>query len=383
MKLSPLCLAAAFGCLLAIGCKEKEKPVTEIPPVKMQVVPVVREDVPIYTEFVGQTFGQSDVEIMPRVEGWIQAMHYKEGGEVKQGQVLYSIDPLPYQNKLDQARGNLAESRTLMEKAKADLSRIEPLAEMKAVSQRELVASKAQYGAAQARVQSMEALVRNAQLELGYTKVKAPISGTIGISNVRVGDFVGGSRVVLNTVSQIQTVRVRFTMSETEFLRLYRITKQQGNASLNPQAQLILSDGNLYARQGTVNLVDRQVDPATGALTFEASFTNEDKILRPGQYVKVRLLTESKPGSLLIPQRAVAELQGQNQVFVVGDSNKVQMKLIQTGARYGRYVIVEGGLTEGEQIVLGGTQLLRNGMRVIPQKVDPSDSTALAIPQNQ
>jgi membrane fusion protein (multidrug efflux system) len=310
-------------------------------------------------------------------------MHYKEGGEVKQGQVLYSIDPLPFQNKLDQAKGNLAEAKTLLEKARADLNRIEPLAEMKAVSQRELVGSRAQYGAAQARVQSMEALVRNAQLELGYTQVKAPISGTIGISKVRVGDFVGGSRVVLNTVSQIQTVRVRFTMSETEFLRLYRITKLQNNNAVNPSAQLILSDGNVYTQPGTVNFVDRQVDPATGALTFEASFPNQDKILRPGQYVKVRLLTESKPGSLLIPQRAVSELQGQNQVFVVGDSNKVQMKLIQTGSRYGRYVIVEGGLNEGDRIVLGGTQLLRNGIRVIPQAVDPSDSSALAIPQNQ
>ena len=376
-------LAVVFTCTLAIGCKEKEKTVTEIPPVKMQVVPVVKEDVPIYTEFVGQTFGQSDVEIMPRVDGWVQAMHYKEGGEVRQGQVLYSIDPLPFQNKLDQAKGNLAEARTLLEKSRADLNRIEPLAEMKAVSQRELVASKAQYGAAQARVQSMEALVRNAQIELGYTQVKAPISGTIGISKVRVGDFVGGSRVVLNTVSQIHTIRVRFTMSETEFLRLYRITRQQNNAATNPRAQMILSDGNLYPQEGTVNFVDRQVDPATGSLTFEASFPNPDRILRPGQYVKVRLLTENKPGSLLIPQRAVAELQGQNQVFVVGDSNKVQMKLIQTGVRYGRYVIVESGLNEGDKIVLGGTQLLRNGMRVIPQTVDPSDSTALAIPQNQ
>ena len=364
------------------GCKEKEKAATEIPPVKMQVVPVVKQDVPIYMEFVGQTFGLSDVEITPRVDGWVQQMHYKEGGEVKQGQLLYSIDPLPFQNKLDQAKGNLAEARTLLEKARADLNRIEPLAEMKAVSQRELVASRAQFGAAQARVQSAEAMVRNSQLELGYTQVKAPISGVIGISKVRVGDYVAGSRGVLNTVSQISTVRVRFTMSENDMLRLYRIIKVQNKTPENTPVQMILSDGHEYPQKGTINFVDRQIDPSTGALTFDASFPNPDKLLRPGQYVKVRLLTENRPGSLLIPQQAVAELQGQSQVFAVGDSNKVQMKLIQTSQKFGRYIIVESGLVEGEKVVLGGTQLLRNGMRIIPQVVDPSDSSALAIPLN-
>lgn len=374
---------AALLCMGCLACKQKAEEPKTLPPLAMQVVTVVQQDVPLYTEFVGQTFGLSDVEITSRVEGWITSMNYQEGGEVKKGQVLYTVDPLPYQNKLDQSRGNLAEARTMLEKARADLNRIRPLAEMKAVSQRELVAAEAQFGAAQARVQAVEANVRNAQLELGYTQIKAPISGTIGISKVRVGDYVNPIRSVLNTVSQINTIRVRFTLAENEMFRLYRLTKQKNNSSVNQDVEMILGDGSPYPMKGTINFTDRQVDPTTGALTFDASFPNPDKLLRPGQYVKVRLLTEQRSSAMLVPQRAISELQGQNQVFVVGDSNKVSMKLIQTGPKYGRYTVVESGLQPGEKVVLGGTAMLRNGSVIVPKPVDPTDSTALMVPENQ
>ncbi len=380
------CLVPIVVAAVLFSCKQKEAAPAVLPPIPMQVYEVREEHVPLFTEFVGQTFGQSDVEITSRVDGWVTSMNYQEGGQVKLGQVLYTIDPLPYQNKLDQSRGQLAEARTMMEKAKADLNRIEPLAAMNAVSQRELVAARAQYGAAQGRVQSAEAAVRNSQLELGYTQIKSPLTGVIGLSKVRVGDYVGQLRSVLNTVSQIGKVRARFTMSENDLFRMYRLAQASNNHNnkigLHRDVEMLLSDGSVYPHRGEIDLADRQVDPATGALTFEATFPNPEMLLRPGLYVKVRVLTEERDSAMLIPQKAIAELQGQKSVYVVGDSNKVMMKLIKTGPRYGRYTIVESGLAPGEKVVLGGTALLRNGIVVIPKPIDPKDSTALDIIEN-
>jgi membrane fusion protein (multidrug efflux system) len=271
----------------------------------------------------------------------------------------------------------------MLEKARADLNRIKPLADMKAVSQRELVAAEAQFGAAQARVQAVQAGVRNAELELGYTRIKAPISGVVGISKVRVGDYVNPIRSILNTVSQIGTIRVRFTMPENELFRLYRLTKQKNNSPVSKDVEMILGDGSPYPLRGSINFTDRTIDPTTGALTFDASFPNPDKLLRPGLYVKIRLLTEQRSNALLVPQRAITEMQGQNQVFVVGDSNKVSMKIVQTGPRYGRFTVVESGLVAGEKVVLGGTAMLRNGSVIVPKPVDPADTTALMTPENQ
>jgi membrane fusion protein (multidrug efflux system) len=380
-KLTRAILFPAIASFI-FSCGDKKEEPKAAPPLEVQVVTAASQNVPLYSEFVGQTFGQSDVEITSRVDGWVQSMNYLEGGEVKAGQLLYTIDPLPFQNKLDQARGGLAEAKTLLEKARADLARIEPLAAINAVSQRELVSAKAQYGAAQGRVQSAEASVRNADIELGYTRIKAPISGTIGISKVRVGDYVGASRVILNTVSQINIIRARFTMAENDLFKLYRLGKQSGKGPMNREVEMVLSDGSVFPQKGVINFADRQVDPTTGALTFDASFPNPDKMLRPGLYVKVRLLLEKRDSALLIPQKAIGELQGQKQVFVVGDSNKVVMKLIQTGPKFGRYTIVESGLAPGEKVVIGGTALLRNGMVVVPKLLNLSDSSALDIPEN-
>lgn len=350
---------------------------------EVQVYSASSEDVPLFADYVGQTFGQSDVEITSRVEGWVTSMNYQEGSMVTQGQLLYTIDPLPFQNKLDESKGGLAEARTMLEKARADLARIEPLAAMNAVSQRELVAAQAQFGAAQGRVQSAEASVRNSEIELGYTRIKAPISGMIGISKVRVGDYVGAARSVLNTVSQIGKVRARFTMAENDLFRLYRLAKEQTkNGTLNREVEMILSDGSIFPHKGSINFTDRQVDPSTGALTFDASFPNPDNMLRPGMYVKIRLLTEKRMKAVLIPQKAIAELQGQKQVFVVADSNKIDMKLIKTGPKYGRYTIVESGISPGDKVVIGGTAMLRNGMVVIPKLIDSKDSTSLDISEN-
>jgi len=257
----------------------------------------------------------------------------------------------------------------MMIKAKNDLGRIEPLAAIGAVSQRELVAAKASYESSVAMVTSTEASLRNAKIELGYCSVEAPISGMIGISSVKPGDYVNkGPQFAINTVSSIDNIRVRFTISEIEYLRITRLLNEMG-ATIGERGnvvKMILSDGTVFPLKGKMNFADRQVDPTTGAMTMEAQFKNQDNLLRPGQYVKLRLVTEYRAKSLLIPQRAVSEMQGLFQVFTLADSNKLEIKIIKTGPIYNMSYVVEQGLKQGDKIVIGGTQMLRSGSVINP-----------------
>jgi membrane fusion protein (multidrug efflux system) len=337
------------------------------------VTNVVQQDVRLQSEYTGQTYGQSDIQINPRVDGIIMSLNFKEGNLVTKGELLYTIDPLPYQTKVSEAEGSLAQARATLAKAKSDFDMIEPLAKINAVSQRELVAAKATYEASKASIQAAEASLENAKIKLGYCRIVAPISGLIGISKVRVGDYVQpGSMSVLNTISDLGEVRVRFTISEQEYLRIFREINKE-NSALKGAGQSIslkLSDGSMYSQTGKLSFADRQIDPTTGAMTFEASFANPDKILRPGQYVKVLIVTDVRSNALLVPQRAVIEMQGISQVYVLGDSSKVQMKIIATGPMYKDAYVVEDGLAAGDKIAFGGTQLLRNGSVITPKLTD-------------
>jgi membrane fusion protein, multidrug efflux system len=339
-------------------------------PLEISVTPVLQQDVRIESEYSGQTFGQSDIQINPRVDGLIESLNFKEGGLVTKGQLLYTIDPLPYQAKLHEAEGALAASKAALAKAKSDLSMIEPLAKMNAVSQRELVYAKSAYDASQAQLKASEASLENARIELGYCRITAPISGLIGISKVRVGDYVRpGAVSVLNTVSDLGDMRVRFTMSEQEYLRIFREIHKE-NSSLKGAGQYVtlkLSDGSDYAQTGKVSFADRQVDPTTGAMTFEAAFANPDKLLRPGQYVKIGVVTDVRNEALVIPQRAVIEMQGIYQVYVLGDSSKVHIQIIKPGPTYKNGYVVEDGLKAGDKIAMGGTSLLKNGSVITPK----------------
>ena len=329
----------------------------------------MQQDIALESEYTGQTYGESDVEIRTRVEGWVLSMNFKEGSMVKKGQLLYTIDPLPYKNKVDQADAALAEANSALIKTKNDLDRIEPLTAIGAVSQRELVAARASYELNQAMVQSSKAALDNAKIELGYCRVVAPISGMIGISSVKVGDYVNsGPQFIVNTVSGIDNIRVRFTISEKEYLRISRLL-QGIKFSIGDRGDvvtMILSDGTLYPLKGKMNFADRQVDPSTGAMTLESQFKNSDNILRPGQYVKLRLVTDFRDGAILIPQRAVIEMQGLFRVFTVADSNKVEIKNIKLGPAYNISYVVESGLTTSDRVVLGGTQLLKSGSVIEP-----------------
>ena len=356
---------------LLAACSQNQT--TQLPPVEVPVANVIQKDIQVTQEFVGQIYGGADIEVRARVQGWITQIHFREGAEVKKGQLLYSIDPLPYKTSVDQARGLLAEADANLVKAKSDLDRIKPLAEMNAVSQRELVAAQGQYDAAAARRKAMAASLENAQIQLGYTQVTAPIDGTIGISRADVGDFVGGVTLFnLNTVSSITGVRVRFAIAEREYLSFRK--RILTGEKINPEAELILSDNSIHPQKGQLALADRQIDPTTGTLTLEAVFPNPDKILRPGQFARVRLVVETLPGALLIPQRAVTELQGTYQVFVVDPENKLQIKVVEAGSRYGTQWIIRKGLEPADRVALVGNAALRVNTVITPVPVK-ADST--------
>jgi membrane fusion protein (multidrug efflux system) len=353
------------------SCKKEAAP--EAKPLEISITEVLQQDVRLESEYTGQTFGQSDIQINPRVDGTIESLNFKEGSIVSRGQLLYTIDPLPYQAKVNAAEGALAESKARLAKAKSDLDMIGPLAKINAVSQRELVAAKSAYDASTANSKASQASLENARLELGYCRILAPISGLIGISKVRVGDYVRpGAASVLNTVSDLGDVRVRFTMSEQEFLRIFReISKDNSNLKgVGQSVSLKLSDGSLYPQTGKMSFADRQIDPTTGAMTFEAAFPNPDKLLRPGQYVKIGVVTDVRKDALIIPQRSVIEMQGIYQVYVLGDSSKVHMQIVKTGPSYKDGYVIEDGLKSGDKIAFGGTSLLKNGSVITP-KITP------------
>ena len=361
-------LLAILLIFMMPSCKKEAAPAAN--PLEISVTEVLQQDVRLESEFTGQTFGQSDIQINPRVDGIIESLNFKEGGLVTKGQLLYTIDPLPYQAKVNEAEGTLAEVEAKLAKTKSDYDMMVPLAKMNAVSQRELIAAKSAYNASIASISASKANLQNAKLELGYCRVLAPISGLIGISKVRVGDYVRpGAISVLNTISDLGDVRVRFTISEQEYLRIFReITKE--NSSLKGTGQSVslkLSDGSIYPQTGKVSFADRQIDPATGAMTFEAAFPNSDKLLRPGQYVKVGVVTDVRKDALVIPQRAVIEMQGIYQVYVLGDSSKVHMQIVKPGPSFKDAYVVEDGLKPGDKIAMGGTSLLKNGSVITPK----------------
>jgi membrane fusion protein (multidrug efflux system) len=382
MKNAFLISLILITALVFSSCKGR-KEVPAVVPLEVNVVKVMQQNVALESEYTGQTYGESDVEIRTRVEGWVLSMNFKEGTMVKKGQLLYTIDPLPYKNKVDEADAALADAQSALIKARNDLDRIEPLAKIGAVSQRELVAAQAQHDAGKAMVASCEASLRNAKIELGYCSVLAPVTGIIGISAVKAGDYVGiGPQYIINTVSSINNIMVRFTISEKEYLRITRLMKEKGitMGEKGDNVTMILSDGTPYPLKGRMNFANREIDPSTGAMTLEAAFKNTDNFLRPGQYVKLKLVTEYRDSALLIPQRSVNEMQGLYQVFTVGDSNKLDLKLIKLGPQYNMSYIVEEGLKAGDEIVIGGTQLLRNGTVISPAiKTWSPDSTNISF----
>lgn len=352
----------------------------QIPLPEVTAVQVVQSDLPIFAEYVGQAYGLSDVKVQARVEGLITGIHFKEGLPVKAGDLLYTIDDMPYQAKVSEAEGKVADAETEQARSKSDLDRVVPLAATNALSQRDLDAAKAAYQAAQARVKAARAALENTKIQLSYARVIAPISGTIGISAVRVGDFVGGmSSRNLNTISAIDQMRIRFPISENDYLAFVeRYKKDSTYHPTNQEVDLILSNGNLYPYKGKFNIANREIDPATGSLLLEVIVDNPNGVLRPGQYMRVRFVAESVKNALIVPQRAVLQTQNIYQVYVLGDSNKVEAVAVKTGLRSGENWVIESGLKPGDQVLLLGNKMIKPGTKVQP--LTQSDSTKVTTP---
>jgi membrane fusion protein, multidrug efflux system len=358
------------------GCGKNEKAPT-VAPVAVKVMKVERGDVPITKEFVGQTRGAVDAEIRARVEGEITGIHFEEGKEVKAGQLLYTIDPAPYQAKVAEAKGALAEAETKLAKAESDLKRVRPLVQMKALSERDLDAAVAQEGTARGSVDAAKANVDAVEIQLSYCTINSPIDGIIGLTKAKIGEFVGRAPnpIVLNTVSQLDPIRVRFAITEQEYLYFARLKQQQiesGAPQTKRVLELVLADGSIHSSKGEVSSVNREIDPQTGSMSIDATFPNPYKLIRPGQYAKVRSVVETTTGTLLIPKRALREVQGQFQVFVVKDDKTVETRTVTTGAQKADLIAIQDGLKDGETVVVDGIQRLKDGALVAPETVQPA-----------
>ena len=358
------------------GCSSSEREPGSMPTLPVGVVTVDRRDVPLSVEMVGATLGTQDVPIRARVEGFLETMNFVEGRFVSKGDLLYTIDPQPFQAKLVEAQSGLAAARTNLAKAQSDLARIRPPAEIDAVSQQDLDSAVAQEAAARANVRASEAGVDLAEIQLSYSRIIAPIDGLIGLSKAKPGEFVGRepNPVVLNTLSDIDPIRVRFSISEREYLVLARNYLEQGVAERqNAVGQrpndmiLLLADGSEHPHPGRVIATAQSIDPETGTYTVEASFPNPNNILLPGQFARVRAPYRTLQDVTVVPRRAVVELQGFFRVYVVESDNTVSVRDIKTGPTTGNITIIEEGLDGGETIIVEGLQKVRPGMTVAPQ----------------
>jgi membrane fusion protein (multidrug efflux system) len=367
--------------IVVVGCGKNKETVT-LPPVKVNVVKAVVNDVPVYEDFVAQVYGQSDVDIRSRVEGWVTSVNFKEGSPVKKGALLYIIDDVQYQTRVDREGSELARSKTELVRTQNELSRVKPLTELNALSKKDLDNAQAAYDAAQAQVQASEASLQNARIELGYTRVLAPFDGVVGISNVRVGDYVSraGTTSVLTTISSIKGVRVRFQISEREYLRIAQMTTEE-IASAKKNVQLIMADGSLYPEKGEVNFADREIDPRTGTLTIEAEFPNPKGLLRPGLFVKTRVLLSTYPNAVLVPQRAVFQLQNLAQVFTVTDSSTLKVNIVETGPKVGDAWIIKKGLNAGDKVAVIGSASLTPNSKVEAVEMKWPDDAQKSNPQ--
>jgi len=374
--LNILVSALLASLLLLAGCAgNSQSPASPQAPLDVIVVPVEQKDVPIYGDWVATLDGYINANIQPQVSGYLIKQDYQEGSYVHKDDVLFEIDPRPFQAALDQAKGQLAQARGQLAQAHAQLAlskinvqRNTPLAKAHAIAQSQLdtdIQAQAQNEAlvttSQAAIQAGEAAVEVAELNLGFTKVRSLISGIAGIATTQIGNLVGPS-TLLTTVSDVNPIKVYFPISEQEYLRV------AGNFTSRVPLQLTLANGNIYPHPGKIAFSNRQVDPQTGTIRMAALFANPRNLLRPGQFGRVRAMTALRKGALLVPQRAVNELQGHYQVAVVGADNRVSIRTVQVGERAGEMWIIESGVSLGDRVVSEGVAKVRDGMTVNPKR---------------
>lgn len=369
LRFAPRILLVILLLFVAAGCSKgpQEAPA----PPTVEVMTVIQKDVPVYSEWIGTLDGLVNATIRAQVQGYLIKQNYKEGDYVRTGQILFEIDPRTFQAALDQAKGELEAQQARWTTAKANLARIKPLAAQNAVSKKDLDDSMGTEQSARAAVFSAQAKVDKAQLDLGFTKVTSPVDGIAGLAKAQIGNLVGpGGMEELTTVSTVNPIKVYIQVSEQEYLTAGRAGEKRAQ---NVKGELILADGSVYPYKGTFGFADRQIDVKTGTIKVACIFPNPGNFLRPGQYGKVRVATSVRKDALLIPQRAVAEVQGKYMVAVVGADNKADIRPVKTAERVDSLWVILEGLKPGEKVVVEGIQKVRPGSPVNPK---PFEGTA-------
>jgi RND family efflux transporter MFP subunit len=386
-NLPTACLVLTGAILFFTFACGKSDPPKPRPP-DVEVVQVEQRDVPIWKEWIGILEGLVNAQIKPQVTGYLLRQSYKDGAFVKKDQLLFEIDPRTFQAVVDQAKGQLANAEGQVATAEAnqikaqnDVARYTPLAKEQAIPQQDLdnaiqanQAAKAQVAAAKAQVEAAKAQMASAQLNIGFTRVLSLIDGIAGIAQAQIGDLVSPSSL-LTTVSTVDPIKIYFPVSEREYLDYVKEHPDEEKRHL--RLQLILANGSVYPHEGQTTLVDRQIDVKTGTLRVQGVFANPGNVLRPGEYARIRTVIATRKGALVVPQKAVSELQGNYQVAIVGNDNKVQIRPVKVGERIGTDWIIAEGLKPGERVVAEGVQKVRGGMAVNPK---PVTATAAAQP---
>jgi membrane fusion protein, multidrug efflux system len=362
--------SGAIGASALAGCHGKSAPPSSPPqPPAVVVTPVVQRDVPVYQEWIGTTAGNINAEIRPKIEGYLLRRVYAEGSFVRPGDLLFQIEPRQFQVGLEQAQADLGQAQAQLAKAEQDVARFRPLVADRAVSQQELDNALSAERAAKAAVDSRAAVVHQARISLGYTQVRSPIGGIAGASQQQVGNLVSPT-TVLATVSQCDPIRVVYPLAEQEYLKL-----RQSPAARAADLELVLADGTVWPHKGRLLFEGRDVDVKTGTILSVALFPNPGNVLRPGQFARVRAAITVKKGAILVPQRAVNELQGSYQVAVVGPDDKAAIRTVQAAERVGRLWVIDSGLAPGDRVVVEGFSRVKSGATVRPEEAPAEAAT--------
>lgn len=370
-----LALLAIVAAVTSTSCK-KAAPAAMPPPV-VQVLDVVATSAPMHTEIIGQLDSPQNVEVRARVEAFVEKVLFTEGTEIKEGDPLFLLDKKPFEERLAAANGLLAEAKAQLNKYDKDVARLKPLAEKRAVPQQDLDNALASVDVGKAAVLSAQARVESMQLDLGYCDVRAPISGLIGAKQVSIGELVGkGQPTLLATMSTLNPIWIYCAVSEVQYLKAQAEVRRSGKQIADLPVALILTDGSVHPAKGKFVFIDRAVDSKTGTLRVRAEFANEEKLLRPGMFGRIRVDLGVRPDSILVPERAVAELQGKNFVWVVGSDNKTTQRAVKVGEPVGGGVLILEGLRAGDRIVVEGLQKVREGAVVQPMTVGQIQAAA-------